>query len=69
MSPELSKRAFTLFSQGAPSSHKPHAGLGVGLALVKTLVELHKGTVHAASAGEGLGTEMLVRLPIVQATA
>ena len=69
MSPELSKRAFTLFSQGAPSSHKPHAGLGVGLALVKTLVELHQGTVHAASAGEGLGTEMLVRLPIVQATA
>ena len=69
MSPELSARAFTLFSQGAPSSHQPHAGLGVGLALVKTLVELHQGTVQASSAGEGLGTEMLVRLPILHASA
>jgi signal transduction histidine kinase len=63
MSPELLRRAFMLFAQGEPSPHKPHGGLGIGLALVKSLVELHHGTVHASSAGEGLGTEMVVRLP------
>lgn len=67
MSPELIGRAFMLFAQGAPSPHRPHGGLGIGLALVKSLVELHDGSVHASSAGEGHGTEVLVRLPLMQA--
>jgi signal transduction histidine kinase len=63
MSAELLARAFLLFSQGAPSPQRPQGGLGIGLTLVKGLVELHGGTVEASSAGEGQGTEMLVRLP------
>lgn len=60
--PHLLPRIFDLFVQGEPSGG-PRAGLGIGLALVRRLVEVHGGTVDAASAGRDQGTTMTVRLP------
>lgn len=57
--------AFTLFSQAARSSDRSAGGLGLGLALVKTLVERHGGTVLAKSAGKGRGSEFSVRLALL----
>lgn len=54
---------FELFSQVEPSPHRSRGGLGIGLSLVKNLVEMHGGTVNAASEGGGLGSEFTVRLP------
>jgi PAS domain S-box-containing protein len=54
---------FEMFSQVAPALERSGSGLGVGLALARGLVELHGGTVTAASAGVGQGSEFLVRLP------
>jgi signal transduction histidine kinase/FixJ family two-component response regulator len=54
---------FETFYQGTQSLHRPQGGLGLGLALVKRLAELHGGRVQAHSDGEGLGTTMTVRLP------
>jgi signal transduction histidine kinase len=66
MSPDLMESAFQLFTQGAPAPHQPHGGLGIGLALVRRLVELHHGTVHATSRGEKAGTDMIVQLPTIR---
>jgi PAS domain S-box-containing protein len=55
---------FDRFSQNDSSSARRHGGLGLGLALVKHLTELHGGTIEAASAGEGLGTTFTVCLPV-----
>jgi signal transduction histidine kinase len=55
---------FDLFVQADPSSHRADAGSGIGLALVRSLVERHGGRVDAASAGRGSGSEFTVRLPI-----
>ena len=55
---------FNLFMQADHSSRRAEAGLGIGLALVRRLVELHGGSVTAASAGLGQGSEFTVRLPI-----
>ena len=63
MSPELMERAFGLFSQAELTSDRVHGGLGIGLALVKSLVELHGGKVYAPSRGLGLGSEFHVVLP------
>lgn len=63
MSPDLVKRAFDLFAQAQRSSDRSQGGLGLGLALVKSLVELHRGTVSAHSAGPGCGSTFTVRLP------
>jgi signal transduction histidine kinase len=60
--PDLLPRIFDLFHQG-PSS-RARGGLGVGLALVKRLVELHGGSVSAYSGGPGKGAEFTVRLPV-----
>jgi signal transduction histidine kinase len=61
--PELLPRLFDLFYQApAPGTH-PTGGLGIGLALVKSLVELHGGSVAAFSDGPGTGSEFVVRLP------
>ncbi len=57
-------RIFELFTQGDRSGERPHGGIGVGLSLVRTLVELHGGSVEAFSAGPGLGSELEVRLPL-----
>ena len=63
MSPELVARAFELFSQGERSADRSQGGLGIGLALVKSLVELHGGTVRAESGGPGRGSRFGVMLP------
>jgi PAS domain S-box-containing protein len=64
MSAELLKSAFVLFKQASQSLDRPHGGLGVGLALVQRLVQLHGGTVTAQSEGTGRGSEFVVRLPL-----
>ena len=63
MAPELVARAFELFSQGERSADRSQGGLGIGLALVKSLVELHGGQVAADSAGPGRGSRFTVTLP------
>jgi len=56
-------RIFDIYVQIQRNPRSPNAGLGIGLHLVKMLVELHGGTVTAASAGRGKGTTFRVRLP------
>ena len=63
MSAELISRAFELFTQASRSIDRSQGGLGLGLALVRSLVELHQGSVSARSPGEGLGTTLTVKLP------
>jgi PAS domain S-box-containing protein len=60
----LLPHVFEPFVQSERPHARGHGGLGLGLALVKGLVELHHGTVAADSAGPGTGTELVVRLPI-----
>lgn len=55
---------FDMFMQADSSLERSSGGLGIGLSLVKSLVELHGGTVQATSAGTGRGSEFVVRLPI-----
>lgn len=64
MSESLLQRAFTPFVQGVRALDRSEGGLGVGLALVKSIVEFHGGSVSAASAGTGQGTTITVTLPI-----
>jgi PAS domain S-box-containing protein len=61
------ERVFEPFVQAEDSVVRSQGGLGVGLTLVRTLVTLHGGTVQASSAGAGLGSEFVVRLPIAAA--
>jgi CheY-like chemotaxis protein len=58
---------FERFRQGDSTSTRAHGGLGIGLAIVRHLVELHDGSVSADSAGEGTGATFTVRLPLAQA--
>ena len=62
---ELRERVFDLFVQEPQALDRSRGGLGLGLALVKQLVELHGGSVSVASAGPGHGSEFTVRLPAV----
>ncbi len=64
MPPEVVGQLFRPFMQADRSLARCHGGLGLGLALVKTLVELHGGSVRAASPGEGQGSEFTVELPL-----
>ena len=63
MSPELIPRVFDLFTQAERLLDRSQGGLGIGLTLVRRLVEMHGGTVEARSSGVGLGSEFIVRLP------
>ena len=65
MPAELVPHIFDLFTQAPQSLERSHGGLGLGLALVKRLVELHEGSVSASSAGPGQGSEFTVMLPAV----
>jgi len=58
-------RIFEMFVQIDTSLERSVSGLGIGLTLVKSLVEMHQGTVHVHSAGLGHGSEFVVRLPII----
>jgi signal transduction histidine kinase/ActR/RegA family two-component response regulator len=60
---------FDRFSQQDSGAAKSFAGLGIGLTIVRHLVEAHRGTIEAHSAGEGLGTSFRVRLPLTQEKA
>jgi PAS domain S-box-containing protein len=64
IAPELLPRVFDLFTQADQSLARSHGGLGIGLTLVRRLVELHGGTVEAHSEGRGQGSEFVVRLPL-----
>jgi PAS domain S-box-containing protein len=63
---DLLPRVFDLFVQGDRTAARSEGGLGIGLTLVKSLVEMHGGTVAAASEGPGRGSEFAVRLPALQ---
>jgi PAS domain S-box-containing protein len=62
---EYLPRVFQMFSQVAPALERSQGGLGIGLSLVKGLVEMHGGTVEAHSDGPGKGSQFVVRLPVV----
>lgn len=64
LAPEMLTQVFDLFFQGKRSVDRAEGGLGVGLALVRNIVELHGGTVEARSEGRGRGSEFVVRLPL-----
>lgn len=63
MDAELTARVFDLFVQGRRTLDRAQGGLGLGLALAKNLMELHGGSITAASAGVGMGSTFTVRLP------
>ena len=64
LQPEMLERVFNMFEQVDRSYAQVSGGLGIGLTLVKQLVEAHGGSVHAESAGLGRGSEFSVRLPL-----
>jgi signal transduction histidine kinase/ActR/RegA family two-component response regulator len=67
LSPEMLPRVFDLFVQEHQALDRAQGGLGLGLSIVRVLVELHGGTVEAHSAGHGRGSEFVVRLPAIPA--
>src|SRR5204863_5439676 len=64
--PDSLPHMFELFTQAPRSLDRSQGGLGIGLAVVRKLVEMHGGTVEAQSAGLGKGSEFTVRLPVVR---
>jgi two-component system CheB/CheR fusion protein len=62
--PDLLPRLFDLFTQADRSLAHSQGGLGIGLSLVRTLVELHGGSVAARSEGRGCGSEFIIRIPL-----
>jgi PAS domain S-box-containing protein len=69
ISAEMLPKIFDLYSQGNRAGQNASDGLGIGLALVKGLVDLHHGIVEARSAGEGCGSEFTVLLPLLDGRA
>jgi len=65
IAPELLPRIFELFTQVHSKSEHAQGGLGIGLALVRRLTEMHGGTVHVHSDGAGHGAQFTVRLPVM----
>jgi PAS domain S-box-containing protein len=64
--PESLRSIFEMFSQLVPAIERRNGGLGIGLALVRGIVELHGGSISAASEGDGHGSEFTVRLPLAR---
>src|SRR4051812_3972914 len=62
--PKFLPYVFDRFRQADSSSTRSHGGLGIGLTIVRHIVELHGGTVHAESRGEGAGATFVVNLPV-----
>ncbi len=69
LTPELREQVFEPFVQAPGSLEQARGGLGIGLTLVRTLVELHGGSIEALSDGPGCGSEFVVRLPLPQMAA
>lgn len=65
IAPEALPHVFEMFSQASPALDRAQGGLGIGLSLVRALVELHGGRIEARSEGAGRGTEMVTRLPVL----
>jgi CheY-like chemotaxis protein len=62
--PEMLTRVFELFAQAKQAIDRSVGGLGIGLALSRRLVDMHGGTITAASEGQGRGAQFVVRLPV-----
>ena len=69
ISDELLPKVFDLFVQSERTMDRAQGGLGIGLSVVKRLVEMHGGTVTAASAGTGRGSTFTIRIPRIGAPA
>jgi two-component system CheB/CheR fusion protein len=69
LEPGIRERLFLPFSQADTSLARTAGGLGLGLALAKSLVDLHGGNIQADSAGPGLGTTFTVELPLLEEAA
>lgn len=69
LAPELIDRIFDLFAQGPQRSGAAKSGLGLGLTLVRRIMELHEGSAEARSDGAGKGSELILRLPCSTAAA
>jgi signal transduction histidine kinase len=63
----MQSRIFQLFAQIDSSTTRSNGGLGIGLTIVKTLVEMHRGTIRAQSPGPGRGSTFTIRLPLMAA--
>jgi CheY-like chemotaxis protein len=66
ISEDMLDRVFELFTQADQKETRTQTGLGIGLALVRALADLHGGSVHATSEGPGRGAEFVVRLPLLE---
>ena len=67
--PEALTRVFALFSQMEGARTRAEGGMGIGLALVKGIVEMHRGTIEARSRGRGHGSEFIATLPLCAASS
>jgi signal transduction histidine kinase/CheY-like chemotaxis protein len=65
ISPEFLPHIFDRFRQANPGTNRIHGGMGLGLSIVRQLVELHEGTIRAESEGEGKGATFIISLPFV----